>query len=86
MGIEHINEGKTLSGASRLGTGKDECDSLRSLLKMSSDYTLEYIWLMSQYKACRRENIEQLIRTPSMRALVSKDLHRLKELMEGFNA
>jgi hypothetical protein len=27
----------------------------KALLKMSSDYTVEFIWIMSQYKACSRE-------------------------------
>lgn len=68
---------------------KDESDvndARRSLLKMSPDYTMEFIWIMSQYKACNRENIKQLIRTPSMRALLSKHNQRINEMLESFEA
>jgi hypothetical protein len=33
----------------------------KALLKMSHDYILEFIWIMSQYKACAREDTEQLM-------------------------
>ncbi len=41
-------------------------DVRRSLLKMTDDYTAEFIWIMSKYNACSRENIEQLIQTPTI--------------------
>ena len=59
-------------------------DARRSLLKMNSDYTVEFIWIMSKFKASTRANIEQLIRTPTMRALLSAHQTRVKELVESF--
>lgn len=64
----------------------DTNDTRKSLLKMSSDYAMEFIWIMSQYKACTRKDIEQLIRTPSIRTLLSKHTQRLNEMVEGLEA
>ena len=58
-------------------------DARRALLKMKADYTVEFIWIMSQYKACSREDAEQLMRTPAIRALCSKHLQRIGELVES---
>lgn len=52
--------------------------------KIWSAYTVEFIWIMSKYNACSRESIEQLIRTPTMRALLSAHQTRVKELVEAF--
>ena len=57
-------------------------DARRSLLKMAPDYTVEFIWIMSEYNACSREDIEELIRTPSMRALITNHRPRVNELLE----
>jgi hypothetical protein len=59
-------------------------DARRSLLRMSPDYTVEFIWIMSKFNGCSREHAEQLMRTPSIRALVSKYHSRIDELMETF--
>jgi ankyrin repeat protein len=59
-------------------------DVRRSLLKMKSDYTVEFIWIMSKFHASTRKNIDQLIRTPTMRALLSAHQTRVKELVEFF--
>lgn len=59
-------------------------DARRSLLKMKSDYTVEFIWIMSKFSASTKENIEQLIRTPTMRALLSAHQTRINELFEAF--
>ena len=58
----------------------------RSLLKMTPDYTVEFVWIMSKYNACSLESIEELLRTPPMRALVSKHLCRIEELVESLQA
>jgi len=60
-------------------------DARRSLLKMKSDYTVEFIWIMSKFSASTRENIEQLIWTPTMRALLSAHQARVNELVESFD-
>ena len=60
-------------------------DARRSLLKMSVDYTVEFVWIMSKYNACSRENIEQLIRTPAIRRLIAKHQSRINELLEDFH-
>jgi hypothetical protein len=59
-------------------------DARRSLLKMKPDYTVEFIWIMSKYSACKREDIEELIRTPSIRSLISQHQQRINKLMKGF--
>jgi hypothetical protein len=72
-------------GAKWIPAGKDEIShARRSLMKMSPDYSVEFIWIMSKYKACARDHIEELIRTPSIRALVSGHLPRIVELLDAF--
>lgn len=59
-------------------------DARRSLLYMSPDYTVEFIWIMSKYKACKPETLEELIRTPSIRSLISKHRQRIDQLIVNF--
>ncbi len=54
------------------------------LLKMTPDYTAEFIWIMTGYKACSVEALEQLLRPPSIRSLVSCHLPRIREMIEAF--
>lgn len=58
-------------------------EARRSLLKMKPDYTIEFIWIMSKYDACKREDIEELIRTPSIRALISQHMARINGLLKS---
>jgi hypothetical protein len=53
----------------------------RSLLKLKPDYIVEFIWIMVKHNACKRENIEELIRTPTIRAVVHHYLPRINELI-----
>lgn len=57
-------------------------EARRSLLKMKPDYTVEFIWIMSKYNACNGEDIEELIRTPSIRSLISYYTARVNELLK----
>jgi hypothetical protein len=70
-------------GAKWLPSDRTEInEARRSLLKMSPDYTVEFIWIMSKYNATTREKIEDLIRTPTIRALLYSHLSRIVELIE----
>jgi hypothetical protein len=72
-------------GAKWLPTDRLEIgDARRSLLKMKPDYTVELIWIMSKYNATTRENIEELIRTASIRCVVNQHMLRLNELLNNF--
>lgn len=72
-------------GAKWLPTDRSEIgDARRSLLKMKPDYTVEFIWIMSKYNATTRENIEELIRTPSIRSVVNQHMVRINELLNNF--
>jgi ankyrin repeat protein len=74
-------------GAKWLPNDRSEIsDARRSLLKMKPDYTVEFIWIMSKYKACRREDIEELVRTPSIRSLIAQHRPRIDELLRCFEA
>ena len=55
----------------------------RSLLKMSPDYTAEFVWIMSGFRACSREDIEELIRTSAIRRLISRHQNRINELIRS---
>jgi hypothetical protein len=72
------------SGAKWIPRDRNEInDARRALLKMKADYAVEFIWIMSQYKACSREDAEQLMRTPSIRSLCSQHLQRIEELIQS---
>ncbi|MFO7557332.1 MAG: hypothetical protein R6X10_00765 [Desulfobacterales bacterium] len=61
----------------------DISDARHSLLKMNPDYTVEFIWIMSKYNACKRKDIEELIRTPSIRSLIYQYMERVNELLKN---
>jgi len=59
-------------------------EARRSLLKMKPDYTVEFIWIMSKYNASKRENIEELIHTPTIRHLIYQHMTRVNKLFKKF--
>ena len=65
--------------------GRSDINDLRrSLLKMKSDYVMEFIWIMSEYQACSRQAIDDLMNNPRIRSLVSGHIGRLDVLMDSF--
>ena len=59
-------------------------DARRSLLKLTDDYTVEFVWIMSKYSACSRDDIERLLRTPTMKRH-TKDLSpRIRQLVDSW--
>jgi hypothetical protein len=60
-------------------------DARRVLLKLSEDYTVEFVWIMSKYGSCSRESIEQLLKQPSIRKHTAKYQTRLNELLMTFS-
>jgi len=59
-------------------------DIRRTLLKMKDDYTVEFIWIMSKFKSCKRDNAVQLLRTPAIQKLVSAHKTRMEEIINDF--
>lgn len=59
-------------------------DARRSLLKMSADYTIEFVWIMGKYDGCSRDIIEQLLRTPTIKRHVATHQPRIQELLKEF--
>jgi len=57
----------------------------RSLLKMKPDYLMEFIWIMSEYKACIQEVVTELTKTPTIRSHVTKKVNRFNELIASFH-
>jgi len=55
----------------------------QSLLRMSSDYIMEFIWIMSEYGACEYDAVKELMRTSSVRSLVARNSCRYRELIES---
>lgn len=69
-------------GAKWVPEDKEEIDSTRrSLLKLRPDYTVEFVWIMSRYRGCTREHIEQLLRTPTIKRHTADHQPRLQELL-----
>jgi hypothetical protein len=56
----------------------------RALLKMSADYTMEFLWIMAEYGACSRETAEKLIANRAIKDHVSAHSSHLKEIMASF--
>ena len=59
-------------------------DARRSLLRMKPDYTVEFIWIISKYNAGKCEDIEEMIRTPSIRSLIYQHMARVNEFLTKF--
>ena len=59
-------------------------DARRSLLKMSVDYTVEFVRIMSKYDGCSRDTIEQLLRTSTIRRHVAEYQPRIQKLLKKF--
>ena len=59
-------------------------DARRSLVKLLPDYTVEFVWIMSRHNACTKESITELVRTPRMKAHVTKDSRRVHELLAAW--
>lgn len=53
----------------------------RSLLQMTPDYTMEFIWIMSKYRSCDAAHIKELLATPKMKAHVATHHERLAEIL-----
>ncbi len=71
-------------GAKWRPEGDDEIRAARtSLLKMASDYTAEFVWIMSAYRAALKEDLEAMLRTPSIRAVAGMHWRRVMELVES---
>jgi hypothetical protein len=50
---------------------------------MIAEYTVEFIGLMARFKAARKEDLEELLRTPTIKALVGKYRNRIDEQLES---
>lgn len=65
-------------------TDKSEINyARRSLLKLTPDYTIEFVWIMSKYKACALEPIQSLLSTPTIKSHTVAHAARLRELMSA---
>jgi hypothetical protein len=53
----------------------------RSLLKMTPDYTTEFVWIMAKYRASQKTDVEALLATPSMKRHLAPRRSRLAELL-----
>ncbi|MBL1217371.1 MAG: hypothetical protein D8M59_07730 [Planctomycetes bacterium] len=61
---------------------KSEIQSARrSLLQLTPDYTVEFVWIMWKYGGCDRDSILELLRTPSIRSHTQEHRARLNELL-----
>jgi hypothetical protein len=60
-----------------------ESKPVNSLTKMIAEYTVEFICLMARFKAARKDDLEELLRTPTIKALVGKYRNRIDEQLES---
>ena len=50
---------------------------------MAPKYLLEFAWLMRRYRAARRADVEELMRTPSVARLLGPDRGKLNQIVAG---
>ena len=74
-------------GAKWAPQDKREVDGARrSLLKLTPDYTVEFVWIMSKYKACTPDSIQQLLSpSSSIRSHVFDHSQRVDELLASWS-
>ncbi len=58
-------------------------DARRCLLKMAPPYVLEFAWLMQHYRAARRRDVRELLRTPGMTRLLAKERENAASIVAG---
>jgi hypothetical protein len=58
----------------------------RSLLQMTADYTLEFVWIMSKYRSCDLAPVKDLLGTPTMKSHVADHRKRLAEFLASWDA
>ncbi|WP_419194101.1 hypothetical protein [Novipirellula herctigrandis] len=51
---------------------------------MKPEYTVEFISLMARFQAARRQDVEGLIRTPTIKKVIGKYCRRIDEQLELF--
>jgi hypothetical protein len=56
----------------------------KSLLYLKPEYTVEFVWIMAKYRACDRESVEALLRTPTMKAHTTAHRAKLSELVASW--
>jgi hypothetical protein len=50
---------------------------------MIPEYTVEFISLMTRFKAAKKEDVEKLLRTPTIKSLVGKYRNRIDAHLES---
>jgi hypothetical protein len=74
-------------GAKWIPADRNAINDVRSsFLKMSADYIVEFVWIMSLYQGCSRESIEQLLRTSAIRRHAVKYKSRIEGLLKNFSS
>lgn len=58
----------------------------RDLLKLTPDYTVELIWILTGYSAARPEDMEELIKVPSMRKHIANHFSRINGLIQNLRS
>jgi hypothetical protein len=54
----------------------------RSLLQMTANYTIEFIWILSKYRASDLIPLKELLGTPTMKANIAPHRERVANLLE----
>lgn len=59
-------------------------DVRRSLLKLAPEYTVEFVGIMSHFRATTRENLDSLLRPKSITTHLTRCQQRVSKLLEAF--
>jgi hypothetical protein len=59
-------------------------EARRSLLKLTPEYTVEFLWIMSRYNACNLESCQQLVSTPAMKSHIARHRERISQILAAW--
>jgi hypothetical protein len=60
-------------------------DARKTLRKLPVDYAVEFVWIMSKYRACSRKTVDHLLKSPTMKSHVNSHAKRIEEILTGWS-
>lgn len=56
----------------------------RSLLNMKAEYTVEFVWIMTKFNGCDRADLNNLLRTPTMKNHLGTFLKKVNQMIRDW--
>jgi hypothetical protein len=72
-----------LHGAMWIPSASQINEARRTLLKVKPEYSIEFVWIMSKYRACSLEVVKRLLGTPTMKRHIGAN-ERLQTMIKNW--